>query len=122
MKIYYNPKLKNRAKELRNNATFSERLLWKHLSRRQLKGYQFLRQKPIDEYIVDFYCHTLLLVVEIDGLPHDDKQSYDSRRENRLRALGLNIVRIDGHYLLKNIRGTLELIINKIEEIEKITP
>ena len=77
MKIHYNPDLKQRSKELRKNATYSEKLLWKHLRSRQLLGYQFMRQKPIYNYIVDFYCSALKLVIEIDGITHNDKQEYD---------------------------------------------
>ena len=123
MKIYYNPKLKERANELRKNATFAERLLWKYLRGRQLLGYQFIRQKPINEYIVDFYCSKLHLVIEVDGVTHNGKQSYDKRRENRLKAFGLNIIRIDGYYILENITGALEIIAKKISELEgKTTP
>ena len=121
MKIYYEAKLKERAKELRKNSTFSERLLWKYLRGRQLIGYQFSRQKPIDNYIVDFYCSKLNLVIEIDGITHDGKEKYDYKRENKLRSIGLNIIRIDGHYVLKNITGTLEIITQKIHELERKT-
>ena len=121
MKIYYNPILKQRAKELRNNATFSERLLWKYLKGKQLLGYQFIRQKPIDQYIVDFYCSKLKIIIEIDGITHNDKQDYDMRRENRLRNLGLIILRFDGYYVIENITGVLEVISNKIVELEKNT-
>jgi very-short-patch-repair endonuclease len=71
--------LKEYARELRKNATFTERLLWKYLRAGQLNGYRFLRQKPIDEYIVDFFCERLKLVIEIDGETHNDKErsSYD---------------------------------------------
>ena len=121
MKIYYNPKLKENARELRENATFTERLLWKHLRAGQLNGYRFLRQKPIDEFIVDFYCKRLRLVIEIDGVTHNDKQSYDKRRENRLKELGFTVLRFDGYYILENITGALDLIMNCIEEIENKT-
>ncbi len=67
MKIRYNPKLKALARELRKNSTLSEVLLWNHLKGGQMKGYQFMRQKPIDDYIVDFYCSKLTLIIEIDG-------------------------------------------------------
>ena len=80
--------MKDRSRELRKNATFTERLLWKYLRAGQLKGYRFLRQKLIDEFLVDFYCKRLQLVIEIDGVTHNDKQSYDKRRENRLKKLG----------------------------------
>ena len=94
MKINYNPKLKSLSRELRKNTTFSERLLWKYLRAGQLNEYRFLRQKPIDELIVDFYCKKVKLVIEIDGETHNDKQSYDNRRENRLRELGFNVLRL----------------------------
>jgi very-short-patch-repair endonuclease len=121
LKLHYNPKLKERARELRNNATFTERLLWKHLRSGQLNGYRFLRQKPIDEFIVDFYCKRLQLVIEIDGVTHNDKQSYDERRENILKELGFTVLRLDGYYVLENITGALELIMQCIKEIEKKT-
>lgn len=55
--IYYNPKLKQLARKLRNNSTLSEILLWKYLKEKQMMGYDFHRQKPLDEYIVDFFCY-----------------------------------------------------------------
>jgi len=88
LKIFYNPVLKERAKELRNNATYAERLLWKNLKGCQLFGYQFMRQKPIDNYIVDLFCPKLNLVIEIDGITHDGKAKYDKQRENKLKELG----------------------------------
>ena len=121
MKIHYNPKLKKRSQQLRKNSTFSERLLWKYLRSGQLNGYQFLRQKPIDEFIVDFYCKKVQLVIEIDGVTHNGKQSYDTRRENSLNELGLHVLRFDGYYVINNISGTLEVIMRRIEEIERKT-
>lgn len=66
----YNPKLKELARQLRKNMTLGEVLLWQEIRNRKL-GVQFHRQVPIKEYIVDFYCHELLLVIEIDGSTHD---------------------------------------------------
>jgi very-short-patch-repair endonuclease len=119
LKIWYNAELKEKARELRKNATFTERLLWKYLRAGQLNGYRFLRQKPIDEFIVDFYCKRLKLVIEIDGVTHNDKQSYDKRRENRLKELGFIVLRFDGYYILENVTGALNLILKCIGEIEK---
>ncbi len=59
MKIYYDPKLKTLSRKLRNNSTLSEVLLWNMLKSKKMKGCQFVRQKPIDNYIVDFYCSKL---------------------------------------------------------------
>ena len=67
-KIYpYNPKLKELARQLRNDSTLSEILLWNELKGKQVEGYDFQRQKPILNYILDFFCHELELAIEIDG-------------------------------------------------------
>ena len=66
MKILYNPELKKRARELRKKGVLSEVLLWNQLKYRKMRGYQFMRQKPIGNYIVDFYCNKLKLVIEIE--------------------------------------------------------
>ena len=65
--IKYNPKLKTIARNLRNNSTLSEVLLWRRLKNKQIKGYKFERQRPIDNYIVDFFCKELMFAIEIDG-------------------------------------------------------
>jgi very-short-patch-repair endonuclease len=121
LKTHYNPKLKDRSRELRKNATFTERFLWKYLRAGQLNGYKFLRQKPIDEYIVDFYCKEVKLAIEIDGITHNDKERYDKQREKRLKELGFNVLRFDGHYIIKNTNGALETIMGCIKDIEKKT-
>ena len=72
MKIYYNPKLKKLARNLRNNMTLPEVILWNQLKGRKL-GFDFHRQKPIDNYIVDFFCSKLKLIIEVDGNIHIDK-------------------------------------------------
>ena len=66
MKIHYNPKLKYHARELRKKGVLSEVLLWNHLKGRKMRGCQFMRQKPVGDYIVDFYCNKLKLVIEIE--------------------------------------------------------
>ena len=78
--IPYNPKLKETAWKLRNNSTLSEVLLWNRIKRKQMKDYQFFRQKPIDNYIVDFFCYELMLAIEIDGDSHVDKIEEDQIR------------------------------------------
>jgi very-short-patch-repair endonuclease len=90
----YNPKLKMRARELRKEATYSEQILWNAIRRKQL-GYEFHRQVPIDQYIVDFYCHELLLVIEIDGISHDsdDAKLYDANRQAKIEGYGISFLR-----------------------------
>jgi len=119
LKVHYNPRLKERARELRKNATFSERYLWKFLRARQMMGYQFMRQKPINNYIVDFYCSKLSLAIEIDGVTHNNKQIYDKKRDEDLKSLGLEVLHFDGYYVINNPSGTLQMISDKIRELEK---
>jgi very-short-patch-repair endonuclease len=90
--IPYNPKLKPLARKLRNNSTLSEVLLWNKIRKKAL-GYEFHRQVPISEYIVDFYCHELMLAIEIDGSTHDYNFDYDSNRQKALEELGIRAIR-----------------------------
>lgn len=70
MKVQYKNYLKNYSRTLRNNPTQSEKILWQHIKGRQLKGFQFSRQKPMGNFIADFYCYKLKLVIELDGASH----------------------------------------------------
>ena len=89
MRIYYNPKLKALSRELRKKGTLSEPLLWNVLKGRRIKGYQFMRQKPVGNYIVDFFCSKLKLAIEIDGISHNGKGESDKIRQQKLESLGL---------------------------------
>tara|TARA_R110002124_G_C8969280_1_gene514869 strand:- start:6129 stop:6554 length:426 start_codon:yes stop_codon:yes gene_type:complete len=91
--IPYNKNLVKKARKLRNNSTPGEIELWKLLNKKQLSGFDFDRQKPINNFIVDFYCKKLKLAIEIDGRSHDFKLSYDIKREKILNSLGVNILR-----------------------------
>jgi very-short-patch-repair endonuclease len=120
--IPYKHNLVEKAQQLRNNATFSERLLWKHLKRKQIAGYDFDRQKPIDKYIVDFFCNELMLVIEVDGITHNDKMNYDLKRQNDLERFGLTILRFNALDLVQNTQGVLEEIYCWVNENRKPTP
>ena len=116
--IPYDPKLKQRSRQLRNNSTLSEVLLWNQLKRKQMKGYQFLRQKPLDHYIVDFFCYDLMLAIEIDGSSHDDKLEEDEIRQERLESFGVRFLRFTDRDVKKNLEGVLQCIEAWIEEFE----
>jgi very-short-patch-repair endonuclease len=91
----YEPHLKELARQLRKNMTLGEVILWKRLKGQQLHGYDFDRQRPIDRFIVDFYCKELMLAIEIDGSSHDSKaaQQRDLDRQTRLESLGVKFLR-----------------------------
>ncbi|MBI3991225.1 MAG: endonuclease domain-containing protein, partial [Candidatus Omnitrophica bacterium] len=88
-KLPYNPALKERARKLRKTGNLSEALLWNKLKKGQLFGFDFTRQQIIGNYIVDFHCLQLNLVIEIDGESHDFKCEHDWQRDNYLKSLGL---------------------------------
>jgi very-short-patch-repair endonuclease len=113
MKIHYNPKLKKLARELRKNSTLAEVLLWQRLRNKQFHSLDFHRQKPIDEYIVDFFCPKLKLIVEIDGDSHDFKQSEDAKRQARLEDFGLTVIRFLDSEVKTNLDGILRDLENK---------
>ncbi len=116
MKIHYNPKLKQLARNLRNNSTLSEVLLWNELKGKKLYGYQFMRQKPIGNFIVDFFCSKLALIIEIDGDSHYHEEAFkaDLLRQTELEKLGLNFLRFDDSEVKKDMGNVIRVIENYI--------
>jgi very-short-patch-repair endonuclease len=108
----YNKNLKPFARELRKNMTEAEKLLWSKIRRKQLKGYQFYRQKTIGNYIVDFYCPATKLVIELDGGQHytPEGKAKDKRRDEYLGALGLTVLRFSDRDVFVNTDGVLQMI------------
>ncbi len=106
----YNKNLKKYARELRKNMTDAEQLLWSKIRRKQLKGYQFYRQKNLGNYIVDFYCPRANLVIELDGGQHysDKGIQRDRIRDNYLKGLGLKVLRFADNEVFENPTGVLE--------------
>ncbi|BBD61436.1 hypothetical protein NIES2109_42640 [Nostoc sp. HK-01] len=106
----YNPKLIERAKELRKNMTPAEKKLWYEY----LRNFQFrvLRQRPIAHFIVDFYCPTLQVVIEVDGDSHftDEGQDYDMERTSILEGYGLKIIRFTNTQVLNQFDSVCEQI------------
>ena len=118
MKIYYNPRLKALSRELRKKGVLSEVLLWNQLKGKKFKGYQFMRQKPIDNFIVDFFCSKLKLVIEIDGSSHFERYEEDKNRQNKLKQLGLSILRFRDIDVRGNMSGIICQIEKWIEDFE----
>lgn len=88
----------------------SEVVLWKHISRRQIMGYQFLRQRPINHFIVDFYCKDLKLAIEVDGPIHDSKLEEDKFRQEILESYGITFIR----FYESDVRNNLEYVLRDI--------
>ena len=126
--IPYDKALKEKARKLRNNSTPAEKRIWATLRTMPFfKRYYFTRQKPLGNFIVDFYCHRLKLVIEIDGDTHgtDTAKSYDQKRTHWLEGQGLQVIRFSNRDVLNGINGvmeTLEGIIKKITVEESPQP
>ena len=106
----YDPRLKTVARMLRNNMTLAEILLWNQLKQKRLLGYDFHRQKPIDEYVVDFFCPRLSLAIEIDGDSHEGKLEKDSQRQYDIEKFGIHFLRFPDEEVKQNLDGVLETI------------
>lgn len=106
--IEYNPRLKQIARKLRKDMTLAEILLWKEIKGKKVLGCDFHRQKPIDEYVVDFYCPRLKLVLEIDGDSHDEKEELDKIRQEKLESKGLTVLRFWDLDVRANVDGIVE--------------
>ncbi|MBK2341654.1 endonuclease domain-containing protein [Francisella philomiragia] len=117
-KLPYNPKLKQRARELRKAGNLSEVLFWNIVKSKKFLGLNFHRQKIIGNYIVDFYCPTYRLVIEIDGSSHNNKEEYDSIRDEYLNSLDLKVI----HILDKDIKTNLECVMLWLEEFVSRLP
>lgn len=117
----YNKELKTYARQLRKEMTKAEACLWKYaLKNRKMKGYQFRRQRPVLDYIADFMCKELKLIIETDGITHTWEESIakDKVRDKKLEAAGFHILRFEDEEVLRDINRVIFTIEEKISEIE----
>ncbi len=117
--IPYNPKLVEEARKNRKNQTQAEKKMWFNILRnRQFANYKFLRQKPLDNFIVDFYCAELMLAIEIDGDSHIRQKEYDILRSEKLEAHGIKVVRYTNSDVLSNVEGVYRDLKERIENVK----
>jgi len=102
------------ARYLRQNLTHPERLLWSRLRDRRLAGHKFVRQAPIDRFIVDFLCRERSLVIELDGASHDDRGVRDAERQHRLEELGHRVMRFSNDDVLRDLDSVLGGILKAV--------
>ena len=116
--LRYKAQLKPKARQLRKHMTDSERVLWSRLRDKQLFEVQFYRQKPLGEYIVDFYAPRAKLVVEVDGSQHmaAEQAENDDLRDAYLAAVGLRVLRFNSREVLKETDAVVEVIYRTIAE------
>ncbi len=121
----YNRKLQPFANKLRKEMTKAEACLWKYTLRaRQMNGYQFRRQRPVLQYIADFMCKELKLVIEVDGLTHQSNETCekDKRKTYALERARFKVLRFADEQVLNNMNGVREVILSVIEELEAPPP
>ena len=116
--LEYNKKHKQVSRQLRNNMTNAEQLLWSRLRRKQLLNVQFYRQKPLGNFIVDFYAPAARLVIEVDGGQHLEPECRrkDLLRDRYLTGEGLEVLRFDNLQVLRETDAVVEQVMQRIQE------
>ena len=119
--IPYKPYLIAIAQKLRNNSSKPEIIFWNQVKQKKFKGYDFHRQKPLLNYIVDFYCHELNLIIEIDGKQHDTEYQAekDAERDESLKKWDLTVIRIPAAEILDDVTAVMTILEAQIENIEQ---
>ena len=114
--ISYDSNLTESAKRFRNNATKAENKIWYEvLNNKKLKGYKFTRQKPIDYYILDFYCSKLMLGIEIDGKIHEKLVERDAERTMDIESFGIKIIRYKNEEVLEDLKTVRDSLLRQVE-------
>ncbi|HEY1600041.1 MAG TPA: DUF559 domain-containing protein [Pirellulales bacterium] len=109
------PTPQNKAGAPRSVPTTPEQMLWNRLRSKQLSGWRFRRQVAIDRFVVDFYCATAQLVVEINAPTADDRQSYDAGRAERLAEGGLRVIRYTNDEVLQDLDAVVQDILRHLQ-------
>jgi len=120
--LSYDKKLMEPARQLRKNQTLAEQRLWGKIRRKQILDVQFYRQRPLMQYIVDFYAPTVKLVIEADGGQHVEIEHRikDQERDQQLIELGLNVLRFDNLKILYQMPYVLDVIFSEIQRIQSL--
>ncbi len=111
-RIHNKKELLIKRKKLRSNLTPSEAFLWTHLKTKQLEGRKFVKQHSIGNYIVDFYCASEKLVIELDGEVHNNPEAvkYDEKRTKYLNSLNFTVIRFENKMVFNHLPSVLEKI------------
>lgn len=121
---HYNNKLRDKAAELRKNATKAEACLWKYILKANGLGYSFRRQRPVLNYIADFMSKDLMLIVEVDGITHsyEGAKEKDSIRQSNLEKAGFTVLRYTDEEVLGHINAVREGLLDWIDAHAKVPP
>jgi len=108
--VNYLKELRELAKNNRKKPTTGEEIIWKEILMKRKIGYKFLRQKPVNRFILDFYCSELNLAIEIDGNSHNKKKNYDNARDLFLNQIGIKTIRFSNDEVIDNIENVKKKI------------
>ena len=114
-----------KARHLRSNVTSAEEELWKHIRRKQLDGFRFRRQHPVDQFILDFYCHEGRLAIEVDGLIHEqpEQKMYDLERGKIIEEFGIKVLRFKNEEVFNSLPGVLNKIKSELAtQLQQLKP
>lgn len=117
-KYLYNHVLVQYAQKNKKSQTDAEKRLWFHLRGKNLNGYKFRRQYPIQNYILDFYCVEKKLAIELDGSQHLTNKKYDTKRTKSLNELGIRVLRFWDNDLLRQTSHVLDKILLELEKVD----
>jgi very-short-patch-repair endonuclease len=117
----YNPNLKKRARNMRSKGTKAEAYLWKFILQKSIMGYKFQRQRPVMNYIADFMCKELMLIIETDGATHllNGAKEKDEKRRLELEQVGFTVICFEDGVVLNNIGWVTSIIEQEINKIKK---
>lgn len=110
------------ARKLRNGMTDTEKKLWYYLRRKQLLGYKFRRQCPLDRYVVDFVCFEKKLIVELDGGQHTEQIGHDEKRTRWLMSQGFRVLRFWNHEVFEHIEAVGDEIVKALTSETSLPP
>ena len=112
-----NRKHKQRRQRLRNKMPLAETILWQHLKGKKLKGYKFRRQHGVGSFILDFYCPSANLAIELDGDSHFElgAEEYDNRRQMFIESKNIVVIRFKNFEVFQNLDHVLQVIVSYLE-------
>jgi very-short-patch-repair endonuclease len=116
------PVLLDRARAMRHDPAPAEQKLWACLRSRQLGGFKFRRQQPIEPFIADFFCFELKLVVEVDGDSHATRETYDASRTKYLERDGCHVIRFMNEDVFWHLDAVLDEILSECERLSSVQP
>ncbi len=107
---------KEKRRKLRNSPTYSEKVIWLSLRRKQIHGVRFLRQYSVEHFVLDFYAPKINLAIEIDGSSHLGEEEYDLKRQKYIESLGLKVIRFTDEQVFGNVNKVIEEIENVVKK------